>query len=63
MAKPDEHNDDLEPNVIEGEEIETETYDELDDEDESELGSDATGASDGGVLDQDESDDEASDTI
>jgi len=62
VAKPDEHNDDLEPEVIEGE-IETETYDELDDEDESELGSDATRASDRGVVDEDESDDETSDTI
>jgi hypothetical protein len=59
----DEHNDDLEPEVIEGEEIETETYDDADDEEGSELGSDATAASGGDALDQDESDDEARDTI
>jgi hypothetical protein len=69
MNTHDEHDDDLEPEVIEGAEIETENYEEAENVEESPPGGDVTdpsGHADEGrtspVMDK-ETEDEASDTI
>jgi hypothetical protein len=66
----DEHDDDLEPEVIEGAEIETENYDEAEDVEESPPGSDVTNrpgpAEEGRTpadADEEEHEGEANDTI
>jgi hypothetical protein len=68
MGGHDEHDDDLEPEVIEGEEIETEKYEQAEDEDELVPGLDVTTLPDRARrkppnAGPDESDDEAADTI
>ena len=68
MGEHDEHDDDLEPEVIEGEEIETEKYEQAEDEEEIVPGSDVTSPLDRArrkqpIREPDESDDEAADTI
>jgi hypothetical protein len=69
MNTHDEHDDDLEPEVIEGAEIETENYEQAENAEEGPLGSDVTDPSahiDEGrtspAMDE-EAEDEASDTI
>ena len=71
MAARNEHDDDLEPEVIEGAEIETEKYEEADDEEGSSPGTDVTNSSDraeepsipADAGDEEAPDDDASDTI
>ena len=71
MSTPDEHEDDLEPEVIEGVEIETEEYPEDEDQEQSPQGTDVTnpigradqeGPSTADV-DNEDQDGDASDTI
>jgi hypothetical protein len=71
MAARNEHDDDLEPEVIEGAEIETEEYEEADDEQGIAPGTDVTNSSDraeepgipGDAGDEEAPDDNVSDTI
>jgi hypothetical protein len=58
MSAHDEHEDDLEPEVTEGAEIETEKYEEAEDQEEIAPETDVTNPSE-----QEEPEDEASDTI
>jgi hypothetical protein len=67
MNTRNEHDDDLEPEVIEGAEIETETYDDAEGLEDTELGPDVTNQSGGPKpateIDEEETDGEAGDTI
>jgi hypothetical protein len=71
MIACNEHDDDREPEVIEGAEIETETYGEADDEEGMLPGTDVTNSSDrsrepgipADAEDQEAPEDDASDTI
>jgi len=70
MTMSDEHDDDIEPEVIEGAEIERETYEVEEDDEEKSLQKELTDPSDGAKKDKsrrdaepEEPEDEASDTI
>lgn len=70
MTPRDEHDDDLESEVIEGAEIETEKYDEADEEEEIPPGSDVTNSVDRAResripsdAEEEEPESEASDTL
>jgi hypothetical protein len=67
MNSQNEHDDDIEPEVIEGAEIETENYGDGEALEDTERGPDATNQSSGPTavteIDEEETDGEASDTI
>jgi hypothetical protein len=67
MNRQNEHDDDIEPEVIEGAEIETENYGDVEASEDTERGPDATNQSSGSKavteIDEEEIDGEASDTI
>jgi hypothetical protein len=68
MNSQNEHDDDLEPEVIEGAEIETETYGDTQGAEDTELGTDVTNQSGGSqsateIDEEENSEDEARDSI